>query len=255
MSSQTYIADMFVLSTVESEILLENDDGSHNVKNVHFDEIMIEMYGNFKPVPLIHVIPIQAVIIFLSVFFNTLVAMYYRKAKTSNRPYVLALVVLDFVCVLFVVPVKLVTSLVDGSHVMEMIRLDITFWVYLLYVTPSFFLAVDRFMAVFFPHKFKLWSKKIRNFKIVFFVIYCALVLAFTVSYLLGPGLMIIFGLMVAFIMLIVIVLGSFAMYIAIYVKLVRARKSMKEMQSGARVSKSKSHMKAIKIGSMLFIV
>ena len=44
-------------------------------------------------------------------------------------------------------------------------------------------------------------------------------------------------------------------MYIAIYVKLVRARKSMKQMQSGARVSKSKSHMKAIKIGAMLIIV
>ena len=235
MSSQTYIADMFVLSTVESEILLENDDGSHNVKNVDFDEIMIEMYGNFKPVPLIHVIPIHAVILVVCVLCNTLVAMYYRKAKTSNRPYVLALVVLDFVGVLFIVPTVLVTQLVKGTGVLEMIRYEVGMWVYILYVTPSFFLAVDRFMAVFFPHKFKLWSKKIRNFKIVAFVVYSVLVLAFRVTDFVGSDLSLVFGLMVSFKMIILIVLGSFAMYIAIYVKLARARKNMEAMQSGGK--------------------
>ena len=117
----------------------------------------------------------------------------------------MTLVVLDFVCVLFVMPFSYVDHFAERSAVtvvFKTIRKEVGICTYIFYLIPSFFLAVDRFMAVFFPHKFKLWLKKIRNVKIVGFVFYCILVLAYRIADLIGSDLTIVFGSIVSFIML-----------------------------------------------------
>ena len=236
MSTSVFLEDIFAFSTAESGVGFENDDiQSRPVeKKVGLDKMLVQLYGEFEPIPLVDAIVITVVVIVLTIFFNTLVALYYGKAKTSNRPYVLALVVLDFVCVLFVMPAIYVHVLAESSPFtvgLEHARTEVGNWVYLLYLMPSFFLAVDRFMAVFFPHKFKLWSKKIRNFKIVIFIIFCLIILVFRVADLTDSSFKTVTSLLIA-VELIVVTLGSFAMYIAIYVNLVRARKNMEAMQT-----------------------
>ena len=110
----------------------EDEDQSHVNKKVGFGEKMVSFPGNFQPIPVVDAIVIIVVIIVLTIVFNTLVLMYYRKAKTSNRPYVLALVVLDFVCVLFIAPALLVTTLVSGTYmyILRMIRFEVGMCVY-----------------------------------------------------------------------------------------------------------------------------
>ena len=84
MSSSSYTSDIFAFSTFEYDVLLASDLRISKDEKLGFYDIMIEMYGNFKPVPLTDVITLHAVILVVCVFFNTLVAMYYRKSKTSN---------------------------------------------------------------------------------------------------------------------------------------------------------------------------
>ena len=186
-------------------------------------------------------IAITAVVIVLTIFFNTLVALYYRKAKTSNRPYVLALVVLDFVCVLFVLPLIFIQNFEQSNTftaALEQVRNITGVWIFLLYLMPSFFLAVDRFMAVFFPHKFKLWSKKIRNFKIVFLLVYCIMIVLYQFTNYMESHLKAGVSILLAC-SLFTVVSSSFAMYIGIYVNLVRASKKMQTMQNGGNIGKT----------------
>ena len=64
------------------------------------------------------------------------------------------------------------------------------------------------------------------------FFIFCLIILVFRVADLTDSSFKNVTSLLIA-VELIVVTLGSFAMYIAIYVKLVRARKNMEAMQSG----------------------
>ena len=224
----------FVYATFESENPYNQWSTKSAVdKEVRLGQNLIKLHHALEPIPVTDAIVITVIVILLIIISNLLVLIYYRKSKTSNRPYVLALVVLDFVSILFVPPMELIFMYKhDAAYInFANIRLEIVNWVYLFYLVPSFFLAVDRFMAVFFPHKFKLWLKKIRNFKIVAFVVYCGFVLGFRVTYLIDSDLTIVFSATVSFCLFIVIVLGSFAMYIAMYVNLIRTAKSMKAMQ------------------------
>ena len=231
MSSKYSTENIFFFSAFENEIRFENENSrqSVEVKETPFNERLVEFSGLFEPIPLIDAIVITIIIIVLTIFFNTLIAIYYRKAKTSNRPYVLALVVLDFICILFVLPLICLQN-VDQRNLftvaLEQVRNVAGIWIFLLNLIPSFFLAVDRFMAVFFSHKFKLWLKKIRNFKIVVFVIDCVTIFLYQFTYLINSDLKFWARLITAF-SLLTVVLSSFAMYIGIYVNLVKAEKNM----------------------------
>ena len=85
MSTSVFLEDIFAFSTAESGVGFENDDiQSRPVeKKVGLDKMLVQLYGEFEPIPLVDAIVITVVVIVLTIFFNTLVALYYRKGENQ----------------------------------------------------------------------------------------------------------------------------------------------------------------------------
>ena len=134
----SFLEDLSAFSTKGLGLYFDVDIKSSLDFKYTFGEIMIQFQGDFQPIPLIAALVITVI---LSIFLNTLVAIYYRKAKTKNRPYVIALVVLDFMCVLFVLPLLVVVNIAKRNTffiALERLRNEIGMTIFLLYLFPSF---------------------------------------------------------------------------------------------------------------------
>ena len=89
------------------------------------------------------------------IVFNALIVRHYFKDAGSIRSYVLALALLD----IFVAFTNIVTSLlqlIDNTTLYFFLgatRYSASVMVFNIYLYPSLFLALDRCIAVAFPHK------------------------------------------------------------------------------------------------------
>ena len=100
---------------------------------------------------------------------NILVFKYYSKTKTSNRPYVLALVFLDFLAVFLTHLPTFILSLLEISQAWLIVQFVVYCFLNYLAIISLFLhasLGMDRFLAVFFPHTFKRYKTRTRILKI-----------------------------------------------------------------------------------------
>ena len=202
-------------------------------------EISPELFGleireeTFVPISPIENAILALTCVLLSIILNSfIVRFYYYHSKSANRPYVLALVALDWTAVVFVVFPRFLIAVVK-SHlafiILDWIYFGFAFVVFGSYLIPSFYLAVDRFLAVWFPHKFQVLARKARPIKIAFltsqFTVCVAHVLAEVIS---GMNSSVSLPLKaVAWLLLAVQLFGSVGLYSAIVVRLILAHQRL----------------------------
>ena len=125
----------------------------------------------FSEIPLHYFIVMCSLIIFLSFSLNLLVFLYYRKSNEVTRLYILAYVVIDGLSIASCfIPLFALwyVDLSDGWNQIVFIflisALNSSFG---LYLYPSLFLALDRFLVVMFPLTFHRYVTKLRIVKAV----------------------------------------------------------------------------------------
>ena len=115
---------------------------------------------------------LAVVIALLSFVLNSLVVKYYIKSKNYSRPYILTLVGLDLISILFAMVPYVALSFINDISIFlivlntYVVAVNISFG---LYLYPALFLAVDRFVVVIFPLKFRELKEKTRCFKVALF--------------------------------------------------------------------------------------
>ena len=175
----------------------------------------------------------------LAIVLNAFVIRHYSKEKGSTRSYILALAFLDLSLSAFQVCASSIQLFVNESLYIYigMIRYSFSLMVFSHYLYPSPFLALDRFIAVGFPHRVFDISRKVRPVK---FVLVILNVLAVTtrlfVELVLRPKSVVLFSIpkLVVFVFAVIIQLfGCLALYTAVIVLLVRSGKTLKHAKHG----------------------
>ena len=158
-SSVDFVSDVGEYFTTETEV----ESSAINVQ---------DYFPFVDPIPKIHEVVLAAVIAFLSFFLNALVVKFYIKSKQHCRSYILAFVGLDWFLILFGLGQFVALSFIDDIStfivVLNMFMVATNFG-FGLYLYPSLFLAVDRFVVVLFPLKFREMKFKVRCFKSILF--------------------------------------------------------------------------------------
>ena len=182
----------------------------------------------YTPIPQWHTITIIVCIYVIGCFVNALVLRIYWRLESSNRLYVLAMALQDLFCLHFVLLPPIFRMLAPTDHIRDVFYIlrAISGFVYFnTYLIAPLYLAIDRFVAVMFPHKVHIILPKLRPIKIVVAPALglTALASVFT-DYQAGPDsiwpTVVQFILIFLLIIQVVMVLG---LYIAIAIKLVRA--------------------------------
>ena len=172
---------MEAFSSVSEQVFTEetlvsfHDDGVNQLVTSQdgFDPWLVRMHNRFAEISFVDAVAISCSIACLSLFLNSFVVVFYRKMKTSTRPYILLLAALDCIFVLVVLLPNPVIALMYDSPaktVLKTLRYYAATSLFTLYLNPTFYLALDRFIAVFFPHKFKVLAPKMRPLKVGLFV-------------------------------------------------------------------------------------
>ena len=124
----------------------------------------------FQPLPLLPAAIITWSFFALSLVLNSLVFRHYFWSQARTKVYVLALIVLDLFSIVFNLVPKFVLYFVTDRAafvVLSCIRFFTVVVLFGSYLYPSLFLALDRFLAVYFPHKFHLLFGRVRVGKII----------------------------------------------------------------------------------------
>ena len=233
-------------SSVSEQIATEVVDGFDDdvdgrslvTSKVGSDSLMVHLHPQFAPVPFVDVVAISCLIAFFSLFLNSLVIVFYRKTKTSTRPYILMLAALDLFAVLFTLLPHLPLAYMEKSvakTVLMTIRQYAGACSFSLYLVPIFYLALDRFMAVSFPHKFKVLAPKMRPFKVGLIVLLILLNVAHFVIEMVIPGNISLIPAFTGWFIILIMLIASPVLYLAIFCQLmIQARKMAAQNASGA---------------------
>ena len=233
---------LFLSEQVSTEVVDGFDDDvdgrSLVTSQVGSDALMVHLHPRFSPVPFVDAVAISCSIAFLSLFHNSFVIVFYRKTNTSARPYILLLAALDLKYVHFILLPNVGLGLMEESvakTVLKTIRRYAGSCLFLLYLVPTFYLALDRFLAVFFPHKFKVLAPKMRPFKVGLFVVSILLNVAHFAIEMIIPGNISLIPFFIGWFIVLIMLLVSPVLYVAIFCQLmVSARKMAGHTASGA---------------------
>ena len=174
----------------------------------------------------------------IAIVLNAFVVRHYWKEKEStNRLYVLALALIDLSFTVFNIFAFLIQFYVKRflCTFYAIARFTSGVVVYSLYLYPSLFLAVDRFIAVAFPHKVKDIAPKTRIFKLVVIVLNIFSVIArLSFGYILGEESSIVFITNILTLFFIFIQLfGCVIFYTTIVIILIRSSKAIDQSEHG----------------------
>ena len=166
-------------ATTKSEILLSAADEhaaekmEENIREVDTGFTFtpfIESVFHHDDVPMWQHICIIWTLFVLGSILNGFVIKVYWRIKSTCRVYVLAMAVIDLVCLNFVLlPRFVLLFLGEGllREVVELIRHEIAILIFSVHTTIPFLLALDRLVAVLFPHKLHIMLKRVRPLKVV----------------------------------------------------------------------------------------
>ena len=164
---------LFISETMqpsENIINLDSDDFAtdENHESLFLDKIANFSHPRFASIPFWANSSIRGTLWCLTIVLNILVIRFYSKQKGSTRSNILALAYVDVIFAAFSVFVSLIQLLFVGSlvyNIFELVQFSIELVVFSNYLYPSLFLAIDRLIAVAFPHKVKDLSRKVRPIK------------------------------------------------------------------------------------------
>ena len=126
-----------------------------------------DLFAGYKPVPLVQGLVITCIIFALNILQNSTIFKLYYPVKTDLALYIKVLAAYDFVTGCVSAGCRLVL-LVNPSNITAILALNAVFDILLGHaMLGPLFLALDRFLVVVFPHKFQLYEKKMRIFKVV----------------------------------------------------------------------------------------
>ena len=134
------------------------------------EESLTVIFDKFTPIPIVPRAVITVCIVLLTAVSNALIFKHYYKSKTSNRPYVLALVYLDFILVVVGLIPRFILTLFETTKTIETllyVNYALTMMIFSLYFCPPMFLGLDRFLAVTLPHNFFQFKTKARVVKVL----------------------------------------------------------------------------------------
>ena len=169
----------------------------------------------------------------ISIVLNAVIIRFYRSDSSKARPYILAMAILDCCAVMFGLVPRLPLALVaetSASVALYSLCYFLSGLTFSLYFYPTFFLALDRFLVVFLPHKFQLLFRKLRIFKVTLFSInlvvsslktFLELILGF------GTNIDRVLSALTTF-LFVGVIMASTVLYLAIACRVLRARKQMK---------------------------
>ena len=208
----------------------------------------------FKPAPTWqHILAIWLIVV-TGWVMNSLIIKIYWRMRTTNRIYVLAMALLDLIALTFVLLPRFVIFFLGQSlvsDVIEFARYALANLIFTLYMLLPLFLALDRFVAVSYPHKMKDQLQRIRPFKMGL-VIYCFVQFGAGLSTELMFGIESIWFVAVQMhniMALFLEVIGSLILYVMVAVKVMISRKKMvKHRSSNApnRFSCNKHHLQPL---------
>ena len=207
-----------------------------DVENSDSNSEWIEFSPIFAGIPFWTNFYIRLSLMLVIIVFNALIIRHYSKDKGSIRSYVLALALLD----VFVASASIVTSLLQlientTLYLCSGIALySASVTVYHIYLYPSLFLALDRFIAVAFPHKAFAITPKVRPAKFVL----VALNLSATIPHICSQ-----LGLTSKFVgnilnlttllFFCIRLFGCLILYVAVVVLLLRSERTLKQSKHG----------------------
>ena len=167
---------------------------------------------------------------------NALIIRYYSKNGGSIRSYILALAMLD----LFVAFINVVTSLlelIDNEFLYSLLgvaRFSISVTFFNIYLYPSLFLALDRCIAVAFPHKLISVLHKVRPAKFALVACNIAAVIPNIFAELgFGTKLFLLVTNLVTLVFLCIQLFGCLALYCTVVVLLLRDGKNLNHSKHG----------------------
>ena len=204
-----------------------------NNKFNNFQEFDDDYFVFMTSIPLSHQIALSLAVALLVVFLNALVFKYYISSKECTRPYILALVVID---------VSLVFSTLVSNILINFVTHNTTLYkaIYIfsrtssglgfdLYLYPSFFLAVDRFIVIVFPLKFREMTGKVRCFKIILLGFHiCDIFVALVVSTVYGTfALPSVITILLSMFMSVFVLLSISVLYTTMVVMIIKTSRQM----------------------------
>ena len=160
-----FVEDFTVQFNLSKQLNISHDNTSNVTENGDYP---IKKY--FGEIPESHHIFLIVFTFALAIFLNSFVIHFYWKSSSSVKPYALVLAVMD-ISIMTIAFVSLIINLCDLKEsifgkICARIRYFVALPIFLFCVAPHFFLAIDRFFAVYFPYRFKAIYPRIRVLKI-----------------------------------------------------------------------------------------
>ena len=112
----------------------------------------------YREIPIEAEWAITVVVFIFGNLLNVLVVQFYRKVKSSIRPYVLFLAFIDLVSISFIMMPRIVLRYLPVGTTLYVVRILLYALMLLFYNVQMYgplFLALDRFLVVSFPHNFR----------------------------------------------------------------------------------------------------
>ena len=137
----------------------------------------------FLPIPLVAEIILLSLTLSLGFVLNAIIFRCYFGVKSDVARYIRVLSVFDGFAVLVSVSAR-ATEIVffENQIAIDMLYNGVNLGISFSMMGPLF-LALDRFLIVWFPHNFQLYEKRMRRFKIVLFVVTLVLSLVLVIRF------------------------------------------------------------------------
>ena len=224
-----------------SSVSLENVDNSRvDGGDVYYPG---QLYVDIDPDTIEYTV-VQALIMqFCCMFFNIPVFMYYHKLKEITRPYILSLIALDMLLGI-VTLTSYVVLITSQSATVALISFRVFYITFVFgfgfYLYPSFYLALDRFIVVLFPLKFREYSGSLRVAKFVWFSINLANQVIICVARFMYGRDNLAFKLtgFVSLLFVILVTAATMVLYVIMVIQIVRSNKKMSNSRNTTDRSK-----------------
>ena len=125
----------------------------------------------FEPLPKWQQTCIIWVLVVLGWILNSVVIKIYWRIKSCSRKYVLAMTFIDLVCLNFALLPRFFLLFLEPSllrEIVKFVRHLITMFAFSIYPTIPLCLALDRLMAVIYPHRLHTMLQRLLPAKIAF---------------------------------------------------------------------------------------
>ena len=220
-----------------------------------------DLFDYLNPAPFEYVVVTVLLLQFTCVFLNVIIVMYYRKTSEATRPYILTLVAFDLIIVIFAlssfaVIISNQANTYINLYAFKMFTITFNFG-FGLYLYPSFYLALDRFIIVTLPLNFRDYLTMLRVLKFFMFAIHfmdLAILSAAQVTY--GQdNVAFLLGSMLAIVLFAFVFLTTSFMYAVMVFQIIRSSSNMTNSTTAGNKNKSEPSIICFKHCMMIIYI